>query len=146
VITPTNCRQASVVAATTSLLLLGMAACGRASPVPASGTPAPVSTSSAVAALTYAQGQSICNDLNTWAQTAENQDMPRFNAQLEQDQAEAMSADSQLGTDLASFDDDLQSENSDALLPGPPGDEQPVQQLETDCQAYGVTFTPIPNP
>ena len=90
--------------------------------------------------LSYSQGASICRDLNSWARTANNQDTPRFSAQLESDESAA--AGSQLGSDLASFDGDLQTENSAALEPGPPGDEQSVQFVESDCSAYGVTFTP----
>lgn len=90
--------------------------------------------------LSYGQGEGICYDLNTWAQTANNQDTPRFNAQLEADENEA--AGSQLGEDLVDLDESLQAMNSAALDPGPPGDEQPVQEIESDCSAYGVTFTP----
>jgi hypothetical protein len=89
------------------------------------------------ASLSYSRGMSICNDLNTWARTANNQDTPRFSPQLESDESEA--ASSQLGSDLASFDESMQAENSGALEPGPPGDPQPV---ESDCSTYGVTFTP----
>ena len=90
--------------------------------------------------LSYSQGASICRDLNSWARIANNQYTPRFSAQLESDESAA--AGSQLGSDLASFDGDLQTENSVALEPGPPGDEQSVQLVESDCSAYGVTFAP----
>jgi hypothetical protein len=90
--------------------------------------------------LSYSQGASICNNLNAWARTANNQDTPRASSQLASDESAA--AGSQLGSDLASFDESLQAENSVALEPGPPGDPQPVQSVESDCAAYGVTFTP----
>jgi ABC-type phosphate transport system substrate-binding protein len=125
------------LAAGAALLALALAACG-------SGKAATAPPSTQAAALTTAQAQAICNDLNTWAKTAENEDEPRFNSQLESDETEA--SGTSFGSDLVQFDDSLQEINSDALEPGPPGDEQPVQQVEADCQSYGVTFTPIPDP
>jgi hypothetical protein len=112
---------------------------GKAATAPPSAQASTQST-----ALSTAQAQAVCNDLNTWATTAENQDQPRFNSQLESDETEA--SGTPFGNDLAQFDDSLQEMNSDALEPGPPGDEQPVQQVEADCRSYGVTFTPIPSP
>jgi len=105
------------------------------------GTPHhPAAAASRATALTYAKAAAICNELNTWAQTAGNRDQPRFSAQLNQDETEA--ANTQLGNDLVTFGDDLETSNSLALEPGPPGDEQPVQMVESDCLSYGVTFTP----
>jgi hypothetical protein len=116
------------------VLRVGVAACG--GPAPHHHAAAP----SRAAALTYAQAAAIRNELNSWAQTAGNEDQPRFSAQLNQDETEA--ANTQLGNDLVTFGDDLGSSNSLALDPGPPGDEQPVQMVESDCLSYGVTFTP----
>jgi len=48
----------------------------------------------------------------------------------------------ELGNDLVNFGNDLETDNSLALEPGPPGDEQPVQMVEADCGNYGVAFTP----
>lgn len=112
---------------------LGLAACGSSTSQPT--TP----VRSKTPAFTASEGMSICNDVNSWLKTAENQDMPRFNATLESDESEA--ARTQLGSDLSSLDDDLQQMNSDALMPGPPGDPQPIQAVESDCKSYGVTIT-----
>jgi ABC-type phosphate transport system substrate-binding protein len=129
------------LAAGTALLALFLAACGSGN---AATAPPNTHPSTHAAALTTTQAQTICNDLNTWAKTAANEDEPRFSPQLESDETEA--SGTSFGSDLVQFDNSLQEMNSDALEPGPPGDEQPIQQVETDCQSYGVTFTPIPSP
>jgi hypothetical protein len=90
--------------------------------------------------LTSAQGTSICTDLNTWLARAWNQDMPRFSAQLQADESEAGSTP--LGNDLQDLDSNLQTLNSDALLPSPPGYSPPtgLAALHTDCAAYDVNI------
>jgi hypothetical protein len=65
--------------------------------------------------------------------------MPRFNATMQADEQEAQGT--QLGSDLSTLDNDLQSENSAALDAGPPGDPQDMQILEQDCATYGVTVS-----
>ena len=124
-------RRASYTAV---LAALAIAGCGS----PAAHHHA--SASSEPAALTNAQGATICTELNSWAQTANNQDQPRLSTQLAK--AGTAAAGTELGSDLVSFGDDLQTSNSLALEPGPPGDEQPVQMVEADCKTYGVTFNP----
>ena len=64
--------------------------------------------------------------------------MPRFDSTLEAD--EALAQGTILGTGLATLDSDLQTINSDALLPQLPGQPSDPQALATDCQAYGVTI------
>lgn len=71
-----------------------------------------------------------------WLKKAENQDMPRFSSVMETDETEAQGT--QLGDDLQTLDDDLQTLNSVALLPQVPGQPSDVQVLQTDCQGYGV--------
>jgi hypothetical protein len=58
---------------------------------------------------------------------------------MQADEQEAQGT--QLGDDLSTLDNDLQSENSAAFDPGPPGDPQDMQILEQDCAAYGVTVS-----
>jgi hypothetical protein len=113
-----------------------IAACGSSSPSTAAN---PAAESSTAPVFTSADGASICNDLNTWWQAANNEDMPRFDPTMEADEQEAQGT--QLGDDLSTLDSDLQSENTDALLPGAPGDPGDMQILTQDCQAYGVTLT-----
>ena len=115
---------------------LAVGACGSSS----SSSPAhPVAAASAPPALTSSQGASICNDLNAWWKVAYNEDMPRFDATMDADEQQAQGT--QLGDDLSTLDNDLQSENSAALDPGPPGDPQDMQIIEQDCTAYGVTVS-----
>jgi hypothetical protein len=104
-------------------------------------TPKPAAT--APAGLTYAQGQSICNDLAAWLPGAYNADMPRFSQKLGTDETEAVTASSQLGTDLSNLDSNLQSINSVAFDPNPPGytgTPTGMAALNSDCAAYGVTL------
>jgi hypothetical protein len=88
--------------------------------------------------MTAAQGAQVCQDIQAWIPQANSQDMPRVNATLSAD--EVIAQGTSLGDDLVSLDQDLQSENSAALMPGPPGDPQDTQNLSQDCQAYGVTL------
>ncbi len=93
--------------------------------------------------LTAAQGAQICMDLNTWIPGAENQDQPRFNATLETDETEAVSAGSQLGNDLQTEDSDLREDNSLAMMTGVINNESGTTNtaaLSNDCAAYGVTL------
>jgi hypothetical protein len=90
--------------------------------------------------LSSAQGERICNDLTSWAAAAANDDQPRFDAQMTADENEA--AGTSLGNELSQLDSDLQTENSVALDPAPPGSGSltDLAPLQSDCAAYGVTF------
>jgi hypothetical protein len=81
----------------------------------------------------------ICNDVNTWLQTAVNQGMPRFNAALSADESKANGTT--LGLDLTNMDNDLQEINSLALTNGPPGQPMAIQAVAADCAPYGVTLS-----
>jgi hypothetical protein len=85
------------------------------------------------------QGAQICGDLQTWLDQAWNQDTPRFDDTMTTAESEA--GTSQLGSDLSTLDADLQTSNSEPLLPGPPGDPSDLQLLQGDCKSYGVTVT-----
>lgn len=122
----------------TAGVVFGAAACGSGTVLPQPPA-SPVPSPTAPPALTPAQGASVCNDLSTWLQTAQNEGMPRFDATMQQD--EKTSQGSQLGTDLSNLDADLQSENSDALLAGPPGTPASIQEVAQDCAGYGVTIS-----
>jgi hypothetical protein len=124
------------------LAVFTLAACGGAvtTTVAAPAVPVSPAPASSAASLTAAQGTAICKDFNAWAVQAGNQDMPRFNAQLQNDETQA--SGTQLGTDMAAEDQGLQRMNSAALMPGPPGDPQPVDLLRQDCASYGVTLKP----
>ena len=89
--------------------------------------------------LSFPQGARICTDLNSWAARAASQRMPRFSAAMQADESEA--GGSQLGSDLSVLDGDLQTENSAALLPGPPGYPTDESALKADCRVFGVNFT-----
>jgi hypothetical protein len=65
--------------------------------------------------------------------------MPRFNAELESDEQVARGI--QLGSDLTTLGNDLQTENIQALLPAPPGDPSDLPVLTSDCAQCGVTVT-----
>jgi hypothetical protein len=114
-------------------------ACG-----PGGAPPAPVAaTSTAIpsvstSGLTSAQGAAICGDIQAWIPAANNQDTPRFSAKLQQDETNAQGT--ALGTDMSTMDNDLQSENTAALLPAPPGQPSDISSLSADCQEYGVTL------
>lgn len=87
--------------------------------------------------FTAAQGASACADIQKWLDVAWSQDMPRFDATMSADETAA--AGTQLGADLATLDVDTQTENSAALLPGPPGYPTDIGALQSDCSGYGVT-------
>jgi hypothetical protein len=126
-----------------ALMVLALAGCGTSAASTTGAAPPTTSTapsSSSPAGLSQGQGAGICNDFNTWAQQANNQDMPRFNTTLANDEAKAQGT--ALGNDLVAEDQDLQEVNSLALEPGPPTDPQPIQALEQDCTNYGVTLNP----
>ena len=89
--------------------------------------------------LSFRQGARICADLNRWADRAASQPMPRFGVTMQADESEA--SGSQLGSDLATLDGDLQTENSAALLPGPPGYPTDESALKADCRVFGANFT-----
>ncbi|HUY51479.1 MAG TPA: hypothetical protein VMV92_38215 [Streptosporangiaceae bacterium] len=108
----------------TALTVLGIAACGSSASHPAAST-----------AQTGVGGTQICRELNTWAKKAETEDAPRLNAQLTHDETEA--ADLELGSDLASLGQALQTSNSLAIFPG----SGQVAALEADCQGFGVTLS-----
>jgi hypothetical protein len=114
---------------------LAVAACGGST----AHSPA-ATTSAAPAGLTYSQGARICSDLNTWLAVAYNEDMPRFSAQMEADESQAEAANTALGSDLAILDSNLQSLNSVAFEPSPPGYSPPtgISALQQDCSDYGV--------
>ncbi|SRR6266568_2385798 len=118
-----------------SILLGG---CSSASPHHAAAAPAATTAPT----LTASQGAAICNDLKAWLPGAFNQDMPRFNAQLESDESEA--AGTPLGTDLSNLDSNLQQLNSVAFFPSPPGytagPPTGIGALQQDCAAYGVNI------
>lgn len=127
-------RYRLAFAIVTVLVAVTLSACGsRSSNAPAH------SAATTVPGLTTAQGVSICNDLQAWYNVAYTEDMPRFNATMQADEQEAQGT--QLGSDLSTLDNDLQSENSAALDAGPPGDPQDMQILEQDCATYGVTVS-----
>ncbi len=73
------------------VLVLTLAACGSAAPVahPSSAAVSSAAASSVALDLTSAQGKSICGDITAWIPQADNQDTPRFSAQLETDESEA---------------------------------------------------------
>jgi hypothetical protein len=90
--------------------------------------------------LTYQQGANICNTLNTWAKHQGNVYTPRLPAVLILD-AQTIASGTNLGTDLESFESELQQLNSVALLPV----NDPAEgSLENDCLEYGVTYDPDP--
>jgi hypothetical protein len=64
--------------------------------------------------------------------------MPRFSTTLQTDEAQAQGT--ALGNDMTTLNDDLQSENTAALLPAPPGQPSDISSLSQDCNAYGVTL------
>jgi hypothetical protein len=113
---------------------LGLVACG------ATATHHRAHVSASSAALTVGQGASICNDLNSWLVQAWNQGAPRFSATMTADETNA--GNSSLGTDLQTLDSNLQSLNSLALQPSPPGYSPPtgLGALQQDCAAYGVAI------
>jgi hypothetical protein len=129
-----------VIAAMISAAALTATACGvsSSSSRPASQAASPSTVASSPAALTNAQGQQICNDLLAWVGTANNEDQPRFTPALQTDEQEA--SGTQLGQDLSALDDDLQTENTLPLLPGPPGQPSDWQVLASDCHQFGVTL------
>jgi hypothetical protein len=122
-------------AATVAALAAGCGSAANSTPPASPATP----SAPATPAFSSAQGAAICNDLNAWLVTAWNEGSPRFNAELESD--EQLAQGTQLGTDLTDLDGDLQSENMDALLSGPPGDPTDIQNVAQDCTGYGVTIT-----
>lgn len=112
-----------------------VAACG--------GNSHPAAQPNAAPTLSYSQGLKICNDLNSWIPQADNQDQPRFNPTLEADETMAVNDKSALGNDLATEDNDLQSDNSLAMLQGTINNQQGVSNtdaLSSDCTGYGVTL------
>lgn len=125
---------AAAVAAVATLTACGSSS---SSSSPPSSLAAPASSSPS--AITAAQGTKICQDLAAWSQVAQNEDQPRFTQTLTNDTTTA--GDSQLGQDMTSMANDLQSENSLVLEPGPPGSSSDAQILAQDCSQYGV---PIP--
>jgi hypothetical protein len=122
----------SSLAALSIAATLGLVACG------GTATHHRTQVSASSAALTVSQGASICNDLNSWLVQAWNQGAPRFSATMTADESNAGS--SNLGTDLQTLDSNLQSLNSAALMPSPPGYSPPtgLGALQQDCTAYGV--------
>lgn len=130
----TDSRSKLAFAAIVPIAALAVAACGSSpasAPAHAAATTAP--------ALSGTQGANICNDLQTWWNVAWNEYTPRFDATMQADEQEAQGT--QLGADLSTLDNDLQTENGAAFDPGPPGDPQDMQILEQDCGAYGVTVS-----
>ncbi len=125
-----------MVAVLVPVAALAIGGCGSSSPSTSSSA-APNRPTSAPPSLTAAQGARICNDLQAWWKIAWNEDMPRFDVEMLADEQQAQGT--QLGDDLATLDSDLQAENTDALLPGPPGEPGDMQILAKDCAAYGVT-------
>ncbi len=118
---------------------LVVSACGSSLPNTPSPAASSVTSAPASSSLTSAQAARICNDLQAWWKIAFNEDTPRFNATIQADEHQANGT--QLGSDLTTLDNDLQTENTDALLPGPPGQPGDMQVLAQDCQAYGVTLS-----
>jgi len=113
-------------------VILGLAACGGSTPAYSGHVATPRAT------LTCSQGASICHDLDVWLVQAWNEDQPRFTANMESGETEA--GDTSLGTDLRTLDANLQTLNSNALMPSPPGCSPAtgVGALQQDCTAYGI--------
>lgn len=136
-----NMRTTSIMAISAAFTCLAAAACSSPkfnnTPIAAS-SPAPTAASASPARLTEAQSAQICQDIQAWILGADNQDMPRFSTTLQTDEAQARGM--ALGYDMTSLDNDLQSENTDALLPTPPGQPSDISSLSQDCNAYGVTL------
>jgi hypothetical protein len=122
-------------------LALALAACGGTTHSTAQSAPSSAPASSAVPGLSSAQGKSVCQDIATWIPQADNQDMPRFSTQLETDESEA--GNTPLGQDMTTLDDNLQSENGNALISNNyvvTGSPDPITGLSQDCNGYGVTL------
>lgn len=122
---------------------LALAGCGSASSSSSASTSsssgAPSSApASSPAGLTASQGAAICRDLLSWSKQAANEDQPRFTSTLIDDANEA--GTTQLGNDMTSMENDLVSENSLVLEPGPPGMPSDAQMVDFDCQIYGVNI------
>ena len=128
-------RNSAAAAAAAVATLTACRGSSPSSPAPSLAAPA----SSSPSGITAAQGTKICQDLAAWSQVAQNEDQPRFTQTLTNDTTTA--GDSQLGQDMTSMENDLQSENSLVLEPGPPGSPSDAQILAQDCSQYGV---PIP--
>jgi hypothetical protein len=73
-----------------------------------------------------------------WLVRAWNEGQPRFTGKMGLDETEA--GNSNLGTDLQTLDANLQTLNSAALMPSPPGFSPAtgLGALQQDCTAYGV--------
>ena len=116
--------------------------CPRAGAASTAASPSPSASSAASspAELTTAQGTQICTDLAHWADSSavNNADSPVFNQVLTSDETEAQGT--ALGNDLVTLDNDLQTEYSAALFPGPPGYPTDRSTLGQDCATYGVTI------
>jgi hypothetical protein len=72
--------------------------------------------------------------------------MPRFSPQLESDESEA--ANTTLGQDMTTLDDNLQTENSLALNSANyevTDEPDPITGLSQDCNGYGVTLNWSPS-
>ena len=127
-----------IIAAAAAVGVISLGGCSSAS---THHVAAPAAAASITApTLTASQGATICDDLKAWLPGAFNQDMPRFNAQLQSDESEA--AGTPLGTDLSNLDSNLQQLNSDAFFPSPPGytagPPTGIGPLQQDCAAYAV--------
>jgi len=122
------------------VLVLALAACGGSAPA-SQPSASPSSAPSSSAALSNAQGKTICQDIAAWIPQANNEDMPRFTAQLEADESEA--GNTPLGQDMTTLDESLQTENSLALNSvnyEVTGEADPITGLSQDCNGYGVTL------
>jgi hypothetical protein len=121
-------RTALALAAVT--LLAFLAGCGASSSHHTPPEPHP--------SLTAAQAAGICRDVNSWLVGAVNLDKPKFSATLTADEQKANGT--ALGHDLSTLDYDTQTQNSAALLPGPPGNPTAFGALTQVCAGHGVTL------
>ena len=131
----------TLLAGAATAAALALAGCSSSAPTvtvtASSATPSSASASSPTG-LTAAQGGSICQDLLAWSKVAANEDQPRFTSTLINDVNEA--GTTQLGNDMTTMENDLVSENSLVLEPGPPGMPSDAQMVDYDCQVYGVNI------
>jgi hypothetical protein len=140
---PCRIKAVGLIAVAVTAAASAITACGSSAPI-STPTPFGSGTSSATSAaaaqsftsLTRAQVKEICTDLLAWSTAALAEDPPRFTPRLESDEQEA--AGTKLGRDMSMLDSALQTDNSQALEPGPPGQPSDAQVLAQDCQSYGI--------